>query len=35
MCCDNSKIIKVTGIIPKVDLKTGILKTIDYYKNEL
>ena len=35
MCCDNSKIVKVTGIIPKVDLKTGILKTIDYYKNEL
>jgi len=35
MCCDNSKIIRATGIISKVDLKTGLLKTIDYCKNEL
>jgi nucleoside-diphosphate-sugar epimerase len=35
MCCDNTKIIKSTNILPKVDIRTGILKTINYYKNEL
>lgn len=35
MCCDNSKIIKVTKIKPKFNIEAGILKTIDYYKNEL
>jgi nucleoside-diphosphate-sugar epimerase len=35
MCCDNSKIVKVTKIKPKFDIETGILKTIDYCKNEL
>jgi len=35
MCCSNDKIAKITKIKPRIDLKTGILKTIDYYKNEL
>jgi nucleoside-diphosphate-sugar epimerase len=35
VCIDNSKIIKTTGIVPKTDLETGLLKTINYYKNEL
>jgi len=35
MCSDNNKIVQATNITPKINLKTGILKTIDYYKNEL
>lgn len=35
MCSDNNKIIQATNTLPKVDLKTGLLNTINYYKNEL
>lgn len=35
MCSDNKKIIQATNIIPKTNLKTGLLNTINYYKNEL
>jgi nucleoside-diphosphate-sugar epimerase len=33
ICGDNTKIKQTTNIEPKVDLETGILKTINYYKN--
>lgn len=35
VCINNSKIIEATKTTPKTDLKTGLLKTINYYKNEL
>lgn len=35
ICGDNNKIITIFNIVPKVDLKTGLLKTINHYRNEL
>ena len=34
ICGSNEKIKKVTNIDCKIDLKTGLIKTINYYKNE-
>ena len=33
ICGDNTKIKNITHLTPKIDLETGILKTINYYKN--
>lgn len=35
ICGDNNKITNIFLLSPKVDLKTGLLRTINYYKNEL
>jgi nucleoside-diphosphate-sugar epimerase len=35
ICGDNYKITTTLNTIPKIDLRTGLLKTINYYKNEL
>lgn len=35
ICGDNYKITTTLNIVPKIDLKTGLLKTINYYRNEL
>jgi|688.fasta_scaffold36867_6 nucleoside-diphosphate-sugar epimerase len=32
ICGDNSKILKLTGIQPKTDLTSGLIKTINYFK---
>jgi len=34
ICGDNNKIISSTNLTPKIDLETGILKTINFYKNK-
>jgi NAD dependent epimerase/dehydratase len=31
LCCDNTKIEKLTGFKPKVDIKEGLQRTIDWY----
>jgi NAD dependent epimerase/dehydratase len=31
LCCDNTKIKKLTGFKPKVDIKEGLQKTIDWF----
>lgn len=31
--CDNTKINKLTGFKPQIDLKTGLIKTIDWFTN--
>jgi len=32
LCCDNKKINELTGFKPKFDLRTGLKKTIDWFK---
>lgn len=31
LCCDNSKLVKLTGFTPEYDLKTGLQRTIDWF----
>lgn len=35
VCGDNNKIITTLNIKPQIDIKTGLLKTINHYRNEL
>lgn len=33
ICGDNTKIVNITDLSPKINIESGILKTIDFYKN--
>jgi nucleoside-diphosphate-sugar epimerase len=33
LCCDNSRLVKVTGYSPEYSLKEGLRETIDWFGN--